>query len=145
MRNMHVRSQKAFATLCLSATAVCTCVVLLSGGARAEEPRPRFEVVSIKVGSNGATKGLTARLLQFQRGSRFTVNGITLRQLVLLAYRSEIMPSELSGGPDWWTNEAYDVNARAGDELLRRAVTAQDRARLLESLIHSASINRHAS
>ena len=128
---------KAFAILCLCAIAVCTSVLLRSGGARAEERRPRFEVVSLKVASNGATKGLTARLLQFQRGGRFTVNGITLRQLVLLAYRSEIMPSELSGGPDWWTSEAYDVNARAADESLGRAVTAQDRARLLESMVLS--------
>ena len=122
--------KKALAILCLCAT------VLLSRGARAED-RPRFQVVSLKVASNGATKGLTERRLEFRPGGRFTVNGITLRQLVLLAYRSEIMPSELSGGPDWWTRDAYDINARAGDESLGRAATARDQSRLLESMVLS--------
>jgi uncharacterized protein (TIGR03435 family) len=122
---------RALAILCLCAT------VLLFRGARAEEPRPRFEVVSLKVASNGATKGLTERRLEFRPGGRFSVNGITLRQLILLAYRSEIMPSELSGGPDWWTRDAYNINARAGDESLARAATARDQSRLLESMVLS--------
>ena len=121
----------ALAILCLCA------MVLVFHGARAEEPRPSFEVVSLKVASNGATKGLTERRLEFRPGGRFTVNGITLRQLILLAYRSEIMPSELSGGPDWWTRDAYDINARAGDEPLARARTARDQSRLLESMVLS--------
>jgi len=65
------------------------------------------------------------------------VSGITLRQPVLLAYRSEIMPSELSGGPDWWIREAYDINARADDESFGRAVTSPDRSKLLEWMVQS--------
>jgi len=101
------------------------------------EGRPRFEVVSLKVNPAGASRGLIGRLLQFQPGGRFAVTGITLRQLVLLAYRSEIMGSELSGGPDWWIRGAYDINARADVQTLARATTSHDRSTLLESMVRS--------
>ena len=98
---------------------------------------PRFEVVSLRINSAGPTTGLVSRTLEFRPGGRFTVAGITLRQLVLLAYRSEIMPSDLSGGPDWWIHEAYDITARADGDSMARAATSRDRSKLLESMVQS--------
>jgi uncharacterized protein (TIGR03435 family) len=103
----------------------------------ASTDRPRFEVVSLKINSAGPTTGLVSRMLEFRPGGRFTAVGITVRQLVLLAYRSEIMPSELSGGPDWWIQEAYDVTARADGDSFTRAVTSRDRSKLLELMVRS--------
>jgi len=101
------------------------------------EGQHRFDVVSLKVNPAGPTRGLLGRNLQFRPGGRFTVTGITLRQLVLLAYRSEIMGSELSGGPDWWIRDAYDINARVDEQVFARATTSRDRSRLLESMVQS--------
>jgi len=97
----------------------------------------RFDVISLKVNPAGATRGLLGRNLQFRPGGRFTVTGITLRQLVLLAYRSEIMGSELSGGPDWWIRDAYDITARADEKVFASATSSRDRSRLLESMVQS--------
>jgi len=101
------------------------------------QTRPRFDVVSLKVNPDGPSRGLLARLLQFRTGGRFIVSGITLRQLVLLAYRSEIMGSELSGGPEWWDREAYDISARADETTFAGATTSRDRSTLLESMVQS--------
>ena len=102
------------------------------------DTRSRFEVVSLKINPAGATPALIPRMLQFRPGGRFTPpTSISLRQLILLAYRSDIMASELSGGPEWWTREAYDINARADEATFARAVTARDRSRLLEQMVQS--------
>jgi bla regulator protein blaR1 len=103
--------------------------------AQTPDQRPRFEVVSLKVNPLGASRGLIGRLQQFRPGGRFVVTGITLRQLVLLAYRSEVMGSELSGGPDWWIRDAYDINALADQKTFASAVTSRNRSMLLESMV----------
>jgi uncharacterized protein (TIGR03435 family) len=105
--------------------------------AQADE-NTRFDVVSLKVNSAGATPRLVPRRLEFLPGGRFMPpTPISLRQLILLGYRSEIMESELSGGPDWWTSEAYDINARAGEQAFTSAVTARQRSRLLEQMVRA--------
>jgi uncharacterized protein (TIGR03435 family) len=102
------------------------------------EPRAHFDVVSLKINPAGATPVLIPRMLQLRPGGRFNPpTQISLRQLILLAYRSEIMASELSGGPDWWTREAYDVDARADEQAFAHAVTARDRSKLLEQMVQS--------
>jgi len=109
----------------------------LAARAQTSTARPRFDVASLKANPAGPTRGLLGRQLQFRPGGRFTVTGITLRQLVLLAYRGEIMGSELSGGPDWWIQDAYDINARADEKTFAYATTSHARSTLLESMVQS--------
>jgi uncharacterized protein (TIGR03435 family) len=45
--------------------------------------------------------------------------------------------SELSGGPDWWIQDAYDINARADENTFAGATTSKARSTLLESMVQS--------
>jgi uncharacterized protein (TIGR03435 family) len=110
---------------------------LMARAQQTSKARPRFDIVALKVNPAGPSRGLLGRQLQFMAGGRFTVTGITLRQLVLLAYRGEIMGSELSGGPEWWVREAYDINAHADEQAFVGATTSHDRSTLLESMMQS--------
>jgi uncharacterized protein (TIGR03435 family) len=74
---------------------------------------PSFEVVSIKV-SKGVDAGLHRGL---QPGGRFTIDGITLRELIGFAYPADggrpRNGSEISGGPAWLDADQFDIDARA--------------------------------
>jgi len=103
---------------------------LLAGG------QPAFEVASVKPssGSDGPT-------MQIERGGRFTAIGITLRNLITLAYG--IADEDLSGAPSWIDSARFDIVAKpagaiegaTGDraraeQMLRLSTLLQDRFRL---------------
>ena len=65
----------------------------------AQTPQPSFEVASIKASKGGDHEGRSGAL---EPGGRFTVTGITLRDVIGFAYANGGRPrngSEISGGP----------------------------------------------
>jgi uncharacterized protein (TIGR03435 family) len=78
----------------------------------AQEKPLSFEVASVKV-SKGGDVGFHGGL---EPGGRFTVTGMTLRELIGFAYSIGGRPrngSEISGGPAWIDTEQFDIEARA--------------------------------
>jgi uncharacterized protein (TIGR03435 family) len=91
---------------CLAAPAM----LILTGLATAQSTaaRPEFEAASIKPNTSGA-RGIMIRPV----GGRFTATNITLRMLILYAYK--VRNFELSGGPGWIDSDRYDITAKAED------------------------------
>ncbi len=66
-----------------------------------------FEVVSIKPNRSGDR--ITGRTT-LDPGERFTASNISARQLVIAAF--DVRGPEISGGPGWFGEEFYDIDAR---------------------------------
>jgi uncharacterized protein (TIGR03435 family) len=65
-----------------------------------------FEVASIKPASPDATeRGITQT-----PGGRLSTSNATVKQLVYLAY--QVMPVQVSGGPDWAGSAGFDIEAK---------------------------------
>ena len=71
-----------------------------------EKPGPKFEVVSIKP----SRADVGDRELSTTTGRRLTASNATLKMLILLGY--QVMPNQLSGGPDWLSIDGFDVEAK---------------------------------
>ncbi len=82
-----------------------------------------FETVSIRP-SKSAPDGPTGLMFSLDDGS-FNATRISLQTLVKVAYR--VQDSQLSGGPDWFNTERYDINAK-----MSGAVAEEFRERDLE-------------
>src|SRR5215471_7815402 len=70
---------------------------------------PVFEVASIKANNSGDDRAYSS----IQPGGRFSAINVTLRDLILGAYRFQFRPSEIVGGPGWMTSEHFDIEAKA--------------------------------
>jgi len=70
---------------------------------------PSFEVASIKANNSGDDRAYSS----IQPGGRFSAINVTLRDLILGAYRFRFRPSEIVGGPGWMTAEHFDIEAKA--------------------------------
>src|SRR5262245_10179643 len=81
--------------------------------AQTGEPRPAFEVASIKLHLDaGAGSGLVG--FQNPSGSpRMDMVGVTFKMLMEYAYA--VRDFQIIGGPDWITSERYDIQAKAED------------------------------
>jgi uncharacterized protein (TIGR03435 family) len=80
---------------------------------RAQSPvagnaRPQFEVASIKPNKSG--RGFDARF----EGGRYTARHASLRILIEGAY--QVKDYQVSGAPDWWNSETFDIVAKAPPE-----------------------------
>jgi bla regulator protein BlaR1 len=65
-----------------------------------------FDVASIKPAPHDATeRGVTQK-----PGGRLSTSNATVRQLVYLAY--QVMPVQVSGGPDWVGSAGFDIEAK---------------------------------
>jgi bla regulator protein blaR1 len=101
-----------------SITGVATGVIVLSGLmlagslaprwiAFAQEPRPTFEVASIKPNISASdTVELSAPV-----GGRFRAVNVSLRMLIMRAYKARNF--EISGGPGWMNTGRFDIAAGA--------------------------------
>ena len=69
---------------------------------------PAFEVSSVKPNTSGARNSSSSTL---PGGRGFRATNVTLRQLILSAYR--LRPLQLLGGPSWLDSERFDIDARA--------------------------------
>jgi bla regulator protein BlaR1 len=75
---------------------------------------PVYEVASIKLDKAGTaalkTGGIVSQRLNIGPGT-FTAENISMWELIRLAYRVE--DYQVSGAPDWFSSELYDVDAKA--------------------------------
>jgi bla regulator protein blaR1 len=71
--------------------------------------RLTFEVASVKPAPPGAAE----RSLSHNPGARLTTSNANLKQLVYLAY--QLMPFQVSGGPDWVESAGFDIEAKAAN------------------------------
>lgn len=68
---------------------------------------PAFEVASIRRNTSGT--GMVS--MNMAPGGRMNFVNVAVRQLIVRAY--EVQPFQVIGGPDWLTNERYDIIAKA--------------------------------
>jgi uncharacterized protein (TIGR03435 family) len=68
---------------------------------------PEFEVASVKPAAPHAD-GMWIRSTP---GGRVTVTNMTLKQLIVSAW--QVLPSQISGGPQWVDSARYDISAKA--------------------------------
>jgi uncharacterized protein (TIGR03435 family) len=85
--------------------------------ADAQQPLPKFEVVSIKARPRGSPPvvlpiGFTAD----QPGGRYVAPGTAVMLLIAFAYEVKQPLSRILGLPDW-TTASYDISAKAGEDL----------------------------
>jgi uncharacterized protein (TIGR03435 family) len=73
-------------------------------------PLPSFEVASIKPNRSGELR----ISIGFEPG-RFMANGVTVKQLIALAY--DVRDLQVSGGPGWVDSERYNIEAKEPDSL----------------------------
>jgi pyruvate formate lyase activating enzyme len=110
-----------------------------------ESVTPVYEVASIKLNKAGTAslktgEGIIRQRLMFGPGT-FTGENNSLHDLIRAAYRVEDYQISISGAPDWFTSELYDVNAKAGksavDEMQKLAKDQRDleNQRMLQALL----------
>jgi len=93
-----------------------------------------FEVVSVRAAT---PVGNGFRGPDGPQGNRFTMTGVTLKYLLLYAYRLPIDPTgadnRIIGGPGWIDSDRFDIQGKAEDSI---ANLSADQARLmLQSLL----------
>ena len=81
----------------------------LSAVAFAQTPKLEFEVASIRNAVKDNSSGVSVN------DERFETHNVTLRVLVALAF--EVATEEVFGGPDWATQDSYDIRAKMPDGL----------------------------
>jgi uncharacterized protein (TIGR03435 family) len=84
-----------------------------------------FEVASVKPAQSGDTE----RSLTHNPGARLTTSNATVRMLIMLAY--QVMPDQISGGPNWVESDGFDIDARGKGP---KATPAQFR-QMIQSLL----------
>src|SRR5580765_5144045 len=91
---------------------------------------PAFEVASIKPNKSGDDRAYSS----IQPGGRLSATNVTLRDLILAAYRFKFSPAQIVGGPSWMTSEHFDVDAKAasGTNATDAQIPEMLRALLLE-------------
>lgn len=87
-------------------------------------PAPSFEVASIKPNRSGTSETGFQPLV----GGRFTVSNVTLKTLIISAFR--VTDYQISGGPDWMDSDRFDVSAKAD-----RNVSLSEALQMLQTLL----------
>jgi len=102
--------------------------------ARNTEPRPAFEVASIKPGDPKEPRfGIILR-----PGGRFTTTNATLRQLIGFAY--EVRQNQITGGPSWGDTDKYNIEAKPEGSF--PVPTGQRGAELIRQMLQSLLAQR---
>jgi uncharacterized protein (TIGR03435 family) len=82
-------------------------------------PQPQaplsFEVASVKPNNSGEMRSPSLIL----PGGRFTATNNTVRALILNAYGISFSPNLLEGGPGWIDSARYDIEAKAGANVIQ--------------------------
>jgi uncharacterized protein (TIGR03435 family) len=90
-------------------------VALLGVSIAAQQPKPRFEVASVKpqhdptmrIGPDGPTF-----MVRFRPGGVFNPTHATVENLLIFAY--DLKPNRYTGGPAWTREERFEITATAG-------------------------------
>jgi len=84
--------------------------------AQQSDRKPQFEVASIRPSPRAEPNRFGFPVMssfRIEPGGRVTAAQITLRELVWRAYG--LQPFQVGGGPEWTTEERFEVAAKAGD------------------------------
>jgi len=110
--------------------------ILFAAAARLWAQNASFEVASIKRNVSG-----DGRITQtLQPGGCFVANNVSLRQLIVCAYR--LPDVQLSGGPAWGNSERYEVIASAPGATTADEITPRLRKLLADRFQLSAHIDK---
>jgi uncharacterized protein (TIGR03435 family) len=99
--------------------AVWVVAALLGASIAAQQPKPQFEVASVKPqgesisgGSLGNAVSSAANAMPRARpGGLFNPTHASVEHLVMFAY--DLRPYRIVGGPDWMRRDLFQINARA--------------------------------
>jgi uncharacterized protein (TIGR03435 family) len=94
----------------------------------AQEPRPRFEVASVKTQPDARVYNPGVLALRVRPGGVFRVSHGTVQGLLMFAY--DLREYRIVGGPDWIRNDLFEVDARAGGDASASDVKQMVRALL---------------
>jgi uncharacterized protein (TIGR03435 family) len=95
-----------------------------------------FEVASIRENTSGDPfAGGDRQSSWLYPGGRFTTRNITLRELILNAYRWEITRGQLTGVSPWMDQRRFDIDARAADGAVAPGEIDQPRAQLMDRML----------
>jgi uncharacterized protein (TIGR03435 family) len=96
---------------------------------------PEFEVADIKPSKPG-----TDADVRFLPGGRLELLGLTMHDLVRIAYSVEDDRERMTGGPSWMDSQSFDVVAKANLSLPESTLRLMLRALLIERfklVVHS--------
>jgi uncharacterized protein (TIGR03435 family) len=99
----------AVAVLFVSAASVLAQTPATPAAAPAQTAAPEFEVATIRPVKNPDP----SRTRDREEGRRFSAYSVTLRELIMMAYRVDAR--EISGGPAWMATDEYDIEAVASE------------------------------
>jgi uncharacterized protein (TIGR03435 family) len=108
----------------------------------AQEPRPAFDVVSIKPAGPGAPPLAIASVSSFRDSGQFRAPGITAQRLIAAAFPDDGTPRRvglIAGGPDWFATAQFEIVARTDGP-----VPAGERAARLPALPRALLEDRFA-
>jgi uncharacterized protein (TIGR03435 family) len=92
---------------------------------QAQVPSPTFEVVSVRVSTSSEPGGV----MNTQPG-RVSARNVTLRSLILNAYRVRDSQVDTGGVPGWVANDRFDVEAT-----MAASATADEIAQMMQALL----------
>ena len=101
---------------------------------QATAQRPSFEVVSIRPNHSGSPNGGLG-----PRGSRLVGMNVTLRTLLLFAYRPSggtFLDAQIFGEPGWARTEHFDIEAKADGDA--RIVPGEQTRAMVQSLLEDS-------
>jgi uncharacterized protein (TIGR03435 family) len=90
----------------LKRAAQAVILIAVAGALAAQDPRPTFEVASIKPGdpsSGGSMYGSKGP-------GQFNTENLVVKTMIAIAY--DIKDFQIQGGPSWMSSEKYTINAR---------------------------------
>jgi bla regulator protein blaR1 len=121
--------------------AIVGVLVVASGVWRvhAQSSQPAFEVASIKPSPSNAAGPRNSRIWP---GGRFTATDMTVKALILFAYRFDITPSQLSGGPGWIDADRFDIDARASADAIAPGQIDLERAHIMGRMMQALLADR---
>lgn len=94
-------------TLTLWILLACIAYAQSTAAPAPSDPKPKFDVASIKLGDPNVRGGFEYR----PEAGRFTATSATLTQLITFAY--DVRTDQLVGGPKWRDSAAFTIEAKA--------------------------------